>query len=105
MSDLAGLDPRLRPAAEQLLAAARRFSGVRVTSVLRSYSTQARLYRNYVAGRSRYPAAYPGTSYHEAGRAFDVDAPPAVLAWMGRVWEGWGGTWGARFGDPIHFQA
>jgi LAS superfamily LD-carboxypeptidase LdcB len=64
------------------------------------------LYRRYVAGQSKYPAAPPGRSYHNYGRAFDVDdASPAQLAAMGQLWESWGGRWGGRFGDPIHFEA
>lgn len=23
---------------------------------------------------------------------------------LGRVWESWGGRWGGRFNDPIHFE-
>lgn len=43
---------------------------------------------------------------HELGRAFDINADPAVLAQLGQIWESWGGTWGGRDGsDPIHFQA
>jgi hypothetical protein len=42
---------------------------------------------------------------HERRRAFDVAAPPWVLAEMGELWEWWGGTWGGRGGDPIHFEA
>jgi len=92
-------------AAEQLVALGRRYGPVRVTSVRRSYLSQARLYRSYVSGRSTYPAAPPGTSYHEYGRAFDLEADPRILSYLGQVWSAWGGTWGAKFGDPIHFQA
>jgi hypothetical protein len=64
------------------------------------------LYRRYVAGQSRYPAAPPGRSYHNFARAFDVDdRDPDQLVQMGAVWESWGGRWGGRFGDPIHFEA
>lgn len=92
-------------AAEQLIALGRRYGRVDVTSVVRSQLTQARLYREYLAGRSAYPAAPPGTSYHEFGRAFDLKADSRILAYLGQVWSSWGGTWGAKFGDPIHFQA
>ena len=93
------------PAANALLTYARRLGPVTVTSTLRDYATQARLYREFLAGHSKYPAAPPGTSYHEWGRAFDLSAPDWILNELGRVWESWGGTWGARFGDKIHFQA
>jgi hypothetical protein len=44
---------------------------------------------------------------HELGRAFDLDASSDTLAYLGSVWESYGGTWGGRFGssDPIHFEA
>src|SRR5690349_8702947 len=105
MSELSGLHYQLRPYAENLVQIGRANGPVRVTSVLRSYQTQARLYRAYLAGRSAYPAAPPGTSYHEYGRAFDIEGPSWLISALGRLWESWGGTWGAKFGDPIHFQA
>jgi len=74
----------------------------RVTSVVRSRSTQARLYRRYRAGLSRWPAAPPGQSLHEYGLAFDMVA--GDLRWLGSVWESWGGRWGGRFGDDVHFE-
>jgi len=93
----------LRPYAEQLLAL---FPSRRVTSSYRSYSEQYMLYRRYLLGQSKYPAAPPGRSYHQVGRAFDVDdADRAQLVQMGLTWESWGGTWGGRYGDPIHFEA
>jgi len=42
---------------------------------------------------------------HERGRAFDIDASPNDLATLGAIWESWGGTWGKKFNDPIHFEA
>ncbi len=74
----------------------------RVTSVFRSRTTQTRLYRNFLAGRSRWPAAPPGHSKHERGLAFDMlaDNLPA----LGALWERWGGRWGGRFHDEIHFE-
>jgi hypothetical protein len=104
-AELAGLHPNIVGAASALIQLGRRYGRVDVTSVSRSYFTQARLYGAYIAGQSKYPAAPPGTSLHEAGRAFDLNASPALLNYLGRVWESWGGTWGQRFGDPIHFQA
>lgn len=108
MAQADGLLPWLQPWAEYLLAWAGRYDpALAVTSVRRSSSEQARLYRRYLAGQSLYPAAPPGQSLHEQGRAFDVVARPEVLEAMGKVWESWGGTWGGRYGaaDPIHFQA
>jgi len=79
--------------------------GASVSSTYRTHSQQAELYRRYLAGLTDYPAAPPGQSYHEYGRAFDVVAPWYILRRMGQVWESWGGTWGGHFRDPIHFQA
>jgi len=76
-----------------------------ITSVRRSRRSQVRLYRDYRKGRSKYPAAPPGHSMHERGRAFDIDASPNDLATLGAIWESWGGTWGKKFNDPIHFEA
>lgn len=104
MSWSQGLRPELAPYFEYLVALGARYDpGLRVTSAYRSTSQQAYLYRRYLAGLSAYPAAPPGRSYHEFGRAIDVAARPEILAWMGRVWTSWGGTWGGS-SDPIHFQ-
>lgn len=81
--------------------------GLVVTSVVRSRKTQERLYRNYLSGRSKYPAAPPGTSKHELGLAFDAVVEPrsdANQRRFGELWESWGGVWGGRFRDPIHFE-
>lgn len=77
----------------------------RITSVRRSRAEQSRLYRRYLAGLSLFPAAPPGTSKHEKGLAFDIVARDATLAAAGKIWESWGGRWGGRFKDPIHFEA
>jgi LAS superfamily LD-carboxypeptidase LdcB len=99
------LDPGLAPYARLLVDAANAAGyPVRVTSTRRTRVQQARLYRRYLAGLSPYPAAPPGASKHEQGLAFDVTGPPEVLAAMGELWESWGGTWGGRFNDPIHFE-
>lgn len=44
----------------------------RVTSTRRSRSEQQRLYDRWLRGESALPAARPGTSTHELGRAIDV---------------------------------
>lgn len=96
--------PGLRPFAVELL----RLAGpsVTVTSVRRSTRQQRLLYRRYLAGLSRFPAAPPGTSKHERGLAFDLYSPDeALLRELGAIWESWGGRWGGRFNDPIHFEA
>lgn len=105
MSSLAGLRPELVPYAEYLVAAMRAVDpSTRITSVRRSRTEQARLHRRYLAGQSRFPAAPPGRSKHELGLAFDVVARADTLAKAGALWESWGGRWGGRFKDPIHFE-
>lgn len=93
-----GLWAPLRPYAETLVRA----TGLRVTSVRRSYTEQLRLWNN--RANNPYPVAYPGTSKHELGYAWDMVGPPAMLARAGAIWESWGGRWGGRVGDPIHFE-
>lgn len=104
MSSLAELQPYIQPYAYELV---RRYSGfgISITSVRRSHAEQARLYDIGLRGGARYPVAPPGRSLHEVGRAFDVAAPLWLLIHMGRLWEYWGGRWGGRFHDPIHFDA
>lgn len=105
MRDLAGLEPWLEPYATYLLSLAQ--GRVQVTSTRRTRAEQTRLYAAFVNGQSRYPAAPPGSSWHEYGRAFDITGPPEWLDYLGKVWQSWGGTWGGAFHkiDPIHFQA
>lgn len=98
-----------RDAAKQLVRLASE-AGLRprITSVRRSRARQAALYRNWIAGRSPYPAAPPGRSKHERGLAFDVVVTPlSALRALGEAWESVGGVWGGRFSksDPVHFEA
>lgn len=97
-----GLQPWLSPWAEKLLSL---YPPAKVTSTYRSSTQQAILYRRYLSGQSIYPAAPPGRSLHQQGRAFDVVAPGEVLQQLGEIWESWGGRWGGRKNDPIHFEA
>lgn len=100
-----GLQPWLAPYATWLLnyGIAQGYAP-RVTSTYRSYETQRRLYAAYTAGRSKYPAAPPGRSYHQYGRAFDlVTQPMERLHQLGAIWKQMGGRWWAS--DPIHFEA
>lgn len=114
-NSLRGLQPWLYPWAVALLRyAAQSGFPVKVASVRRSYSSQARLYRVYLRNRAadpggegtRYlPAAAPGTSTHQVGRAFDLNGDSAHLRILGKVWTQWGGTYGGVFKDPVHFEA
>lgn len=109
MTTLGGLDRRFKPYAAALLTVARQLTpAARVTSTRRSRAVQAQLYLRWITGRSRYPAARPGTSTHERGLAVDLGGlSQPQLAALGGLWESWGGRWGGRFSnpDPIHFEA
>lgn len=106
MAALARIHPTLRAMVRDLqrIAAANGIR-IRITSARRSRKTQWRLYRRFLLGQTPFPAAYPGTSKHERGLAVDLVAyPPERLKDLGHVWESWGGRWGGRFNDPIHFE-
>ena len=78
MISLSGLAPQVRRAAAYALQYARAENiPVRVTSTRRTLKDQRDLYRNYLAGRSQYPASPPGYSAHEYGLAFDSVVPAA----------------------------
>lgn len=98
----AGLHPAFVPWALWLVGGAR--TTYTITSTRRSATTQARLYREYLAGRSPYPAAPPGRSWHQLGLAWDMVAPLPELRRLGAIWRRAGGIWGGE-ADPIHFQA
>lgn len=98
-TEFLGLQPWLRPYAEALLYY---FPTLKITSVLRSYTKQLELWNN--RHNNPYPVAPPGTSKHERGLAWDMVGPERDLEWAGITWEAWGGRWGGRFKDPIHFE-
>jgi len=79
----------------------------RITSTYRSFSEQRALYAAWKAGRSRYPAAAPGTSKHELGLAFDLAGSNEALAVAGYVAPHLGLRWGGTFSTPdvVHFEA
>lgn len=85
-----------------------------VSSARRSRADQYRLYQNFLAGRSKIPAAPPGRSLHEHGLAFDMHRlgidpfTDPLLNFLGEIWTGMGGIYGGQWGggaDPVHFQA
>lgn len=98
------LIPELRDFGLQLLdVAARAGVGLTVTSTLRTHSVQARLYRKFLRGETKYPVAPPGSSAHEYGYAFDaVSQPREYQADFGQVWRDWGGVWSPK--DDVHFE-
>jgi D-alanyl-D-alanine carboxypeptidase len=92
------------PARELVAAAGAAGLLPRVTSTRRSSSLQTQLYRRFQQGRSRFPAAPPGSSAHEFGYAFDMLVTPfEALSDVGYTWQQWGGVWGSQR-DPIHFE-
>jgi D-alanyl-D-alanine carboxypeptidase len=105
-ASIRALVPELQDAAQSLVDAAGA-AGLqpRVTSTLRSYAEQSRLYRRYLSGLSQFPALPPGTSPHEYGWAFDLIVTPfEYLEELGRIWEQEaGGKWGGSR-DPVHFE-
>jgi len=104
------LEPYFRRWADWILAVGKHYdSRFVVTSGRRSRAKQAKLYYDYRRGRSTIPAAPPGKSLHEYGRAVDIarigvnphDDP--WLTWLGAVWSHYGGTYGGAR-DPVHFE-
>lgn len=78
----------------------------RVTSTFRTLTEQALLYDRYLRGDAPFVAAAPGYSLHNYGLAFDlVVNSPEAQAWLGRVWQSWGGRWGGAFNDAPHFDS
>lgn len=103
-ASIVDLIPQLQPYAQALVNLAGR-AGImpRVTSTLRTYSQQQRLYSAFTRGETKYPVAPPGTSAHEYGYAFDMVAGSSSdMADLGQVWQSWGGIWHAA--DEVHFE-
>lgn len=85
----------MRERAELALSWAQRYGlSVTVTSGLRTWADQERLYREYQAklakGQATYPANKPGDSAHQYGLAFDSWVPePEWWTWSYlRTWAG-----------------
>jgi hypothetical protein len=106
-TSIRALAPGLQPYAYALVdTAAQSGWAPRVTSTRRSRREQSFLYRRFLAGLSNYPAAPPGRSAHELGLAIDIIVTPyEALNELGSLWESWGGRWGGRGKDPIHFES
>ena len=71
---LSGVSTGLAQALQMAAAEYNQITGktVEVTSAVRDSAKQAELYQAYVEGRSKFPAAPPGTSKHERGLAVDI---------------------------------
>jgi len=101
-ANLFRLHPFLRAVARNLPRVSKQAGfEVRITSGWRSYATQAKLYRDYLAGVAHYPANKPGTSKHEKGLALDILSTntKALVALLNSVGLSWAGP-----ADPIHFE-
>jgi len=103
-AQLSTLEPWTRHLAEEWLRYLQQYGvSYQITSTRRTFLEQLRLYRDWVTGKSKFPAAFPGRSRHENGTALDVvfhnvraeDA--AELAPY--FWLKWGGQ-----RDPVHFE-
>ncbi len=124
MADLRTLQPWLVPYADYLLRVGRWYNqtydwgrgggALVITSARRSPRAQAELYQDYLRGRSKIPAAAPGSSLHEVGLAFDMARlgidpfTDPLLNFLGEIWVGMGGVYGGQWGgggDPVHYQA
>jgi len=82
-----------------------------VTSSLRTFADQQRLYERFRAGgQGVFTVLPPGRSQHERGWAFDtvrVGVDPLkdeLLHQVGAWWRSVGGVWGGPK-DPVHFEA
>lgn len=76
----------------------------RVTSTKRTRAAQTVLWNRFLAGKSKFPAARPGTSKHETGQAIDVvfDDPAGLeiaVRSAGIHLLRWAGP-----GDAVHFD-
>jgi hypothetical protein len=99
---LSKLNPKLKKIATNLPGVAKQLGfEAKVTSAFRTKAKQKKLYEDYKAGKSQFPAAPPGTSDHEIGMAIDVvstnqDALVSLLTSAGLYWAG--------PSDTIHFS-
>lgn len=97
-----GLHPALRNLVRNLPRFARYYGfQYRITSAYRSPYKQARLYQDYLAGRTPYVVAPPGASLHEKGMAIDIVAtdPQKLVSLLTSAGLSWGGP-----SDPVHFS-
>ena len=96
-----GLATALKAAASEYMSITGKT--VPVTSAVRSAEEQQRLYDDYKAGRSKFPAAPPGESKHAVGNAVDIDSSIANdMAQKGILAKYGLGQTVAK--DPVHIQ-
>ncbi|WP_061223162.1 D-alanyl-D-alanine carboxypeptidase family protein [Leptospira weilii] len=106
ISSLESVDPRLVSFFQDLK---RSLPGVFVFESRRSWARQAKLYAACRTGTGSCPAAAPGSSAHQFGRALDINGFSAEKDW--KTIESvlvrhpdieWGIVW--KQSDPPHFQ-
>lgn len=103
MASLLTLNAAIRPAAASAISFARSQGvSIVVTSVKRSTAEQRKLYADYLAGRSRFPAAPPGRSAHEFGLAWDSYVEPSLVDWWVAVRQAFG--WHVPANDWVHAE-
>jgi len=79
---LRGLVPIVRDRAQWCLDWATYYGvHVDVTSARRTWEEQSELYKDFLAGRSVYPANRPGDSAHEYGLAWDSVVEDRLFPW------------------------
>lgn len=98
-----GLEQALVPYADGAMEMARAY-GIepQVTSVRRNWAQQERLYADFRAGVSRFPANPPGFSAHQYGVAFDSVVPDHQLALWNAIRAHFG--WKLYANDPVHAE-
>lgn len=103
-TSLLSLEPSTRASYRRALAQLRT-QGVHVitTSTRRTKNEQRVLFRKFVTGQSKFPAALPGSSTHEIGIAIDlVPETPGTLPTIASVMAIHGFKW-AEARDCVHF--
>lgn len=104
-TSLASLEPDTRSLAEEWLARVREEQiPFRISSTRRSRAEQARLFRRFQRGESRFPVAPPGTSTHESGEALDVVFQTGEDAQSAAAFLPEGLIWPDPIGDSVHFE-
>ena len=101
-----GLDPQLKSAVDSAIKEYERRTGNKatITSSVRTYAEQKKLYDAYVAGgRKGMPVAAPGTSQHETGNAVDINQTAADAMDRMGILKDYGLNRPVA-GDPVHVQ-